>query len=388
MNNFYYFNPTKIIFGKEMISRINKEMNDYNKILLLYGQGSIKRNGIHQKVLDVLAENNINYVEFSGIEPNPDYITCRRATEFAKQNNVDFILAVGGGSVIDAAKFISISYFSESSDPWQIVTQKSPSPLKTVPIGCIVTTPGAGSEMNNSLILSRREIDQKIAFSHIMLYPKFSVLAPEFTFSLTPYQTALGIVDIYTHALEQYLTYPTFSLLQDRQAEAILSTLIEVTKLISEEPDNFDLRSTVMWCSAQALNGTLSRGTVTDWSTHEIGHILTALFDIPHAQTLAIVLGGVCRSQFANKLKKLAQYGRRVWHLDGSDDYVANKSIDMTEGYFEGIGLTTRFSPLGMHASDIVSRVRNHLENSGFNNLGEHKNIDIEAVCAILASRE
>lgn len=388
MNNFYCYNPTKVIFGKEMLPRINREMSVHDKVLLLYGQGSIKNNGIHGKVVDVLTGNGIEHVELGGIEPNPDYQTCMKATEFARKNNVNFILAAGGGSVIDAAKFISISYYCESQDPWQVATQKIPPPLKTVPVGCIVTAPGTGSEMNNALILSRRETNQKIAYSHIMLYPRFSVLEPEFTFSLTPYQTALGIVDIFVHVLEQYLTYPTFSLLQDRQAEAILSTLIEVGELILEEPDNYDLRSTIMWCSCQALNGTLSRGTATDWSTHEIGHTLTALFDIPHAQTLAIVLGGVCRSQFENKLKKLAQYGRRVWHLDGPEEHVARKSIEMTESFFENVGITTRFSSLGMRAADIVRGVRNHLENSGFSNLGEHKNIDLETVCAILASRE
>lgn len=370
-----------------MISRINREMNHDSKILLLYGLGSIKKNGIYQKVLNVLMDNHFKYVEFGGIEPNPDYVTCMKAVEFARQNDVDFVLAVGGGSVIDAAKFAAISYFCEDSDPWQVITQKAVPPPKALPIGCVVTAPGTGSQMNNALILSRREVKQKVAFSHILLYPKFSVLEPDFTFSLTPYQTALGIVDAYVHVLEQYITYPTYSLLQDRQAEAILSTLIDVGRPVLERPDQYDLRSTIMWCSSQALNGALSRGTAVDWATHEIGHLLTTLFDIPHAQTLALVLGGVYRSQFANKLEKLSQYGRRVWHLDGSDVEAAQRSIDSTEAYFESLGIKTRFSSLGLHAADVVREVRGHLEKSDFKNLGERKNIDVETVCAILASR-
>lgn len=388
MNNFYFYNPTKVIFGRGMLSRINREIKSDCKILLLYGQGSVKRNGVYEKVMKVLTDNKLDHVEFGGIEPNPDYLTCMKAVTFARKNKVDFILALGGGSVMDAAKFVALSYFCENIDPWQVITFKAEPPLKVLPIGCVVTAPGTGSQANNALVLSRREKKQKVTFYHISLYPRFSVLEPDFTFSMTRYQTALGTVDTFVHVLEQYMTYPTHTLLQDRQAEAILSTLIDVGKPLLDQLDDYDLRSTLMWCSSQALNGVLSRGTAVDWATHEIGHLLTVLFDMPHAQTLAIVLSGVYRSQFADKLEKLSQYGRRVWHLDGSDAVVAQRSIDMTESYFEDLGVKTQFSSLGLNTPDVVREVRNYLEKSDFKNLGEHKNIDSEKVCAILASRK
>ena len=387
MNNFYFYNPTKVLFGREMLPGMNKEMSGYKKILFLYGRGSIKKNGVYEKVLKVLEDNNFKYAEFGDVEPNPDYATCMKAVEFARQNGVDFILAAGGGSVMDAAKFIAISYYCEGLDPWLVVTQKTAPPPKALPVGCVVTAPGTGSQTNGALVLSRREVKQKAAFSHISLYPKFSVLEPDFTFSLPPHQTALGIVDTTVHVLEQYVTYPTYSPLQDRQAEAILSTLIEAGKPVLERPDDYDLRSTIMWCSSQALNGVLSRGTVCDWATHEIGHLLTAIWDIPHAQTLAIVLGGVYRSQFDHKLTKLAQYGRRVWGLNGSDVEAAKESIDRTESFFEGLGIKTRLSSLGLDAADVVREVRHYLETVDFKNLGEHKNIDAGTVCEILAQR-
>ena len=238
--------------------------------------------------------------------------------------------------------------------------------------------------MNNSFVLSRRETKSKLPFGHISLFPRFSILDPEVTYSLSRQQTALGLVDIFVHVLEQYVTYPTFSPLQDRQAEAILKTVVEVAGPLLANPDDYRLRATVMWCASQAVNGVLSRGVPTDWCTHAIGHELTALFDLSHAQTLAILLGGVYRHQLSNKLAKLAHFGRQVWQLSGPDDEVAVKSIDMTETFFETLGIPTRFSAIGLDAQEVGDALSAHLAQGPFQNLGEHKNIDLEAIRAIV----
>ncbi|MCX6907820.1 MAG: iron-containing alcohol dehydrogenase [Verrucomicrobia bacterium] len=385
MNNFYYFNPTKILFGKGMIARIRPELRDVNRVLVLYGQGSIQRNGVFQQVKDALGD--IFCVGFGGIEPNPEYDTCLQAIDVAHGHEIDFILAVGGGSVIDAAKFIALSYYSEEKEPWRIVTKEATAPVKVLPFGCIQTLPASGSEMNNAFVLSRRSRRSKLSFSAITLYPRFSVLDPDTTRTLSHQQTALGMVDMYVHVLEQYVTYPAQAPLQDRQAEAVLATLVEVAEPLLRHPDNYDLRSVVMWCGAQAANGMLSRGVPTDWATHVIGHELTALFDITHAQTLAIVLGGVFRHQLEQKKTKLAQYGRRIWGLSGSEESVARESIDRTEEFFERLGVLTLFSAINLDAQTVVRAVREKCAAKTFQCFGEHGNIDLDAIEAILMSR-
>lgn len=385
MNNFYCFNPTKILFGKGMIARIGAELTGVKRILFLYGQGSIKNNGVYDQVRAALGD--IPFVEFSGIEPNPEYETCLEAIRLARREGIDFVLAVGGGSVIDAAKFIAQGIRFDGDDPWRILTREAPPPASALPVGCVQTLPASGSEMNNAYVLSRRSCRNKLSFSHISLYPRFSVLDPETTRSLPLRQTALGVVDIFVHVLEQYVTYPVHAPLQDRQAEAILATLAEVAEPLLASPDDYDLRSSVMWCGAQAVNGTINRGVPTDWATHAIGHELTALYDLAHAQTLAVALGGVYRHQLAQKEKKLAQYGRRIWGLAGSDESVARTAIDRTEAFFERLGVPTRLSALGLDGRSVGPAVRAHLAQRPFDPLGEHRNIDLDAVEAILAAQ-
>ena len=385
MNNFYCYNPTKILFGKGMIARIGNEIKDVQRVMVLYGQGSIRRNGVYDQVVNALGHTP--FVEFGGIECNPEYETCMAAVELAKRHGVDFILAAGGGSVIDAAKFIALACCFDGDDPWKIITGEVPAPLRALPIGSIQTLPASGSEMNNAFVLSRRSMQSKLSYSAMCLYPRFSVLDPETALTLSRTQAALGLVDIFVHVLEQYITYPVHAPLQDRQAEAILHTVAEVGPALLERLDDYDLWSSVMWCGAQAVNGTLSRGVPTDWSTHMIGHEVTALYDIPHAQTLAIVLGGVYRHQIEGKQEKLAQYGRRIWGLSGSDVSVARASIDKTEAFFEGLGVPTRFSSLELDGEAVARSVRSNLAARNFKPAGERQAVDLDSVEAILMSR-
>lgn len=382
MNNFYCYNPTKILFGRNMIERIPNELAGVERILLLYGGGSIKRNGVLDKIREVL--QRFELFEFGGVEQNPEYETALKALAYARNKKIDLILAVGGGSVADAAKFLSLAFHHEGEDPWRLVTQEAPPPRQMLPVGCIQTLPASGSEMNNAFVLSRRELKRKLSFNHIQLFPRFSVLDPETTFSLSPRQTALGIVDIFVHVLEQYVTSPVFAPLQDRQAEAILCTVAELAEPLLREPENYDLRASVMWCACQAPNGLISRGVPADWSTHMIGHELTALYDIPHGQTLALIWGGVMRHQLAFKQKKLAQYGRRVWQIVGAEEEVARQAIDATEAFFARLGVATRISALGLDAGNVADEVVRQFSGETFQNLGEGRNIDLDAIRAII----
>ncbi|HEY6898295.1 MAG TPA: iron-containing alcohol dehydrogenase [Rhodocyclaceae bacterium] len=383
MNNFYCYNPTKIIFGKDMIARMPNELNGIERILLLYGSGSIKQNGVYDQVIKALAGKTV--IEFAGIEPNPEYETCRAAIRLAREKGVDFVLAVGGGSVIDAAKFIALAAHFEGDEPWQIITRAAQPPARTLPLGCVQTLPASGSEMNNAFVLSRRAQCAKLGFFHMALYPRFSILDPQATFTLSKQQTALGMVDMFVHVLEQYITYPSASPLQARQAEAILAAVAETAEPLLNDLNNYDLRATIMWCGTQAVNGLINRGVPTDWATHAIGHELTALYDLPHAQTLALVLGGTYRHQLANKQACLAQYGRRVWQLTGSDEQVAAAAIAATEAFFERLGVATRLSAVGLKGEEVAEAVCAKFAAAGnFQNLGERQAIDLDAVGEIL----
>jgi len=384
MNNFYSYNPTKIIFGKNTIRNIAKEIPKDHNILMVYGRNSIKKNGVYDQVVDVLQGYNLK--EFCGIESNPEYEMCLDVAKFARSNNITFLLAVGGGSVIDATKFISLATNVEE-DPWLCLTGKLSYPTRVLPFGCIQTRPGTGSEMNNSFVISRKGTDDKVVGSSLWAYPKFSVLDPETTLSLSPKQVANGIVDMFVHVLEQYITYPTGAFLQERQAEALLFAIVEGGEAWLENPGDYNVRANIMWCSAQALNGNLSRGVPCDWATHNIGHVITALYGLSHAETLAIILGRVWEIKRDQKLVKLIQYGRRIWGLTGSEDYVANRAIAMTEAFFEKLGLATRFSAHGLCATEVADRVSARFRTSGAK-LGELADIGYEQIKEIILLRQ
>lgn len=386
MNNFTTYNPTRIIFGKGSIAQLSRSIPGNSRILVTYGGGSIFKNGVHAQVMASLAGKS--YVEFGGIEANPRYETCMKAVELVRQESIDFLLAVGGGSVLDATKFIALAtHYDTASDPWDFMCGKGAAPKKAVSLGSVLTLPATGSEMNGNLVISRDSTQEKFGFGSSLVYPVFSILDPETGYSLPKRQIANGIVDAFVHVMEQYLTFPVNAPLQDRQAEAILSTLIEIGPQALAQPDNYDTRANLMWCATQALNGNISRGVPEDWTTHGIGHEITAFYGLDHAQTLAIVLPGLWENQFAHKRAKLAQYGRRVWGLSGSEDEIARNAIARTEAFFRSVGVGTRFADYQLDSQEAAQRIGDRFAQRGLKGMGENGSVGVEQVRAILSSR-
>ncbi len=313
MQNFTYYNPVKIVFGRGSIAELPKLLPADAQILMTYGGGSIRRNGVYDQVVAALKGRAM--LEFGGIEPNPHYETCMKAVEIVRANGVGFLLAVGGGSVLDATKFIAAASVYRGKDPWDIMTDWSLAPADALPLGSVLTLPATGSEMNGGSVVTRESIKEKLFFNSPHVFPRFSILDPETTFSLSSRQTANGVVDAFVHTTEQYLTFPADAALQDRQAEALLLTLLEEGPKAMDEPNNYEVRANLMWCATQALNGLIGCGVPQDWTTHMIGHELTALYGVDHAQSLAIVLPGVLQHQKDRKRAKLLQYSDRVWGM-------------------------------------------------------------------------
>jgi len=380
MFDFTFHNPTKILFGKNAIELIGEEIPADARILMTYGGGSIKRNGVYERVMHALKGKPVT--QFGGIEPNPRYETLIPAVELVRREEIDFLLAVGGGSVLDGTKFIAAAVPFEG-DPWDIL-EKRAEVRKALPIGAVLTLPGTGSEMNGYAVITRWEKKAKLAFYSPLVYPRFAALDPQTTFSLPSRQTANGIVDAFVHVMEQYLTYPVNAPLQDRMAEAILLTLIEQAPKVFEKPTDYDTRASIMWCATTALNGIIGVGVPHDWATHAIGHEITALYDIDHARTLAIVLPGVMEVKRREKREKLLQYAERVWGIrEGDEDSRIDEAIERTREFFESGGIPTRLSAYGIGAEAIPAIVQ-QLRAHGMTALGEHGNITPEVAARIL----
>jgi NADP-dependent alcohol dehydrogenase len=380
MFDFTFHNPTKILFGKNAIELIGEEIPADARILMTYGGGSIKRNGVYERVMHALKGKPVT--QFGGIEPNPRYETLIPAVELVRREEIDFLLAVGGGSVLDGTKFIAAAVPFEG-DPWDIL-EKRAEVRKALPIGAVLTLPGTGSEMNGYAVITRWEKKAKLAFYSPLVYPRFAALDPQTTFSLPSRQTANGIVDAFVHVMEQYLTYPVNAPLQDRMAEAILLTLIEQAPKVFEKPTDYDTRASIMWCATTALNGIIGVGVPQDWATHAIGHEITALYDIDHARTLAIVLPGVMDVKRREKREKLLQYAERVWGIrEGDEDSRIDEAIERTREFFESGGIPTRLSAYGIGAEAIPAIVQ-QLRAHGMTALGEHGDITPEVAARIL----
>lgn len=376
MLNFDFYNPTQILFGKGRIADINKSIPAEAKVLVLYGGGSIKQNGVYDEVIAALGSRSVT--EFAGIEPNPSYETLIKAVEVIKQNKIDFLLAVGGGSVIDGTKFIAAAALFEGDDPWVIMEKRGNNVTKALPFGSVLTLPATGSEMNNGGVVTRKSINAKLAFSSRHCFPQFSVLDPTKTFTLPVRQIGNGAVDAFVHVMEQYLTYPVNSPVQDRFAEGLLLTLIEEGPKALANPEDYDVRANLMWCATMALNGMISTGVPQDWATHMIGHELTALHNIDHAQTLAIVLPSMLRVRKESKRAKLLQYAARVWDLhDGDEDSRIETAISRTQDYFEQMGVKTRLSDYQLDAKDIKP-ILAALETHRMVSLGEKRDVTLE----------
>ena len=381
MLDFELKNPTKIIFGKNKIANLAKEIPVKSKVLMLYGGGSIKKNGIYEQVISAL--EGFEVVEFGGIPANPEYAVLMDALKIIKEQNITYLLAVGGGSVIDGTKFLSSAALYSGSDPWEILSK----PIRTevgMPFGTVLTLPATGSEMNSGAVITRAELQMKLGMGGPGLFPQISILDPQVIASLPHRQIANGIVDAFTHVLEQYVTYSTGALLQDRIAESILHTLIEIAPAITKDPSNYEAASNFMWSCTMALNGLIQKGVVSDWSIHAIGHELTALYGIDHARTLAIICPSLYRHKFENKKARLAQMATRVWGVNtGTEDEKAHQAIDKIEAFFRGLGIATT---LRIYTEDYVtapSTIANRLQERGWVALGERKDItpmDVETI--------
>jgi len=383
MNNFSYFNPTKIIFGKGRIAALTREIPADAKVLVTYGGGSIKSNGVYEQVKDALKSHK--WLEFGGIEPNPRYETLMQAVEIVKKESITMLLAVGGGSVADGTKFIAAAARFEG-EPWDILSKQAPV-KSAVPMGVVMTLPATGSESNGFAVISRNATQEKLSFGSPHCYPRFAVLDPQTTFSLPQRQIANGAVDAFIHVIEQYLTYPSSARLQDRLAESILLTLLEIgTKALQPDAD-YETRAELVWCATLGLNGLIGCGVPQDWSTHNIGHELTALYGLDHARTLAVVLPGVLRNRKHEKREKLLQYAERIWGItSGSEDERIESAITRTETFFESLGVATRLSQCGIDADTAPETVAARLAARG-EKLGEHGSITPDVINEILTSR-
>jgi NADP-dependent alcohol dehydrogenase len=379
MQNFILKNPTEILFGRGMIAELGRRVPANTPVLLLYGGGSIKRNGVYDQLKAALKNHRV--IEFGGIEANPLYETCLKALEQVKANQVGFILAVGGGSVLDAAKFIASAARFEGAEPWDILRTGGGCIKAALPLGTVLTLPATGSESNGNAVISRQATQEKLALASGLVFPVFSVLDPETTFSLPQKQVRNGIVDAFIHVMEQYMTYPAAAPLQDRFSESILQTLIEAGPVTLAEPNNYEARAALMWSATLALNTLIACGVPQDWSTHMIGHELTAFYGLDHAETLAIVLPGVWKHELARKKAKLEQYGQRVWKVR-----TATRAIAKTEKFFHSLGMPTRLGDYKISGAEAAKKVRARFAERK-TVLGEHGDLQPDAVAAILRSR-
>lgn len=381
MLNFDFYNPTRVIFGQGRIADLNKRVPKDARVLVLYGGGSVKTTGTLNEVLANLGGRVV--VEFGGIEPNPTYETMMRAVEVAKQENIDFLLAVGGGSVIDGTKFVAAAV-NFDGDCKDILTSRGMKIKTALPIGVVLTLSATGSEMNNGGVITQLSSHTKSAFFHERLFPVFAILDPTKTYTLAPRQIANGVVDAFVHTIEQYLTYPVGGMVQDRFAEGLLLTLIEIGPKALANPEDYQLRANLMWVATMALNGLIGAGVPQDWATHMIGHELTALYNIDHARTLAIVLPSMLTVRKEAKREKLLQYATRVWHInEGTDDERIDQAIAATRQFFASVGVETSLSGHGVGA-EAIDAVLAQLQAHKMVALGERRDVTLEMSKEIL----
>ncbi|BBH19578.1 putative NADH-dependent butanol dehydrogenase 1 [Paenibacillus baekrokdamisoli] len=356
MLSFTFQNPTKILFGEGMIARLGEQTRPYGTtVLLVYGSGSIKKSGLYDQVIEQLKSIHARVVELSGIEPNPRLTSVHKGIELCRSEKVDLILAVGGGSVIDAAKAIAAGALYEG-DVWDFCIQKAVI-QQALPIGTVLTLAATGSEMNGNAVISNWEAQQKRAFGSQHTYPRFSILDPTLTYSVPRNQTVNGIVDIMSHVFEQYFSLTPDTPLQERLCESILLTLIENAKIALEQPNNYEARANIMWCGTMALNGGLiSVGMQNDWSSHGIEHEISAIYDIPHGAGLSIVFPNWMKYVYKERIERFTQFAQRVWGIKRdslSDEELALAGIDATRAFFTSIGAESRLADFNINNDQL-----------------------------------
>lgn len=381
MQNFDFYNPTRIVFGKDRLGELDQLIPAQARVLVLYGGGSVKRTGTLDKVLAALGQRRV--LEFGGIEPNPRFETLMRAVSLVREQKIDFLLAVGGGSVMDGTKFVAAAAPFEGDEASLLQHGFASVPIEqALPLGTVVTLPATGSEMNMGAVISHQ--GAKWPVMSPLLFPVFSFLDPSLTFTLPPRQVANGIVDAFVHVVEQYVTYPANARVQDRTAEGILRTLIEVGPETLARPEDYEARANLVWAATSALNGYIAAGVPQDWSTHMIGHELTALFGLDHAQSLAVVLPSVWRQRKQQKREKLLQYAARVWDITaGSEDQRIDQAIARTQAFFESLGVKTRLMDYGIKPGQIDEVVA-ALQAHGMVALSERGDMGLDESRAVL----
>lgn len=381
MNNFEFCCPTKVVFGKGSIAKLSELIDKNKKILMIYGGGSIKKNGVYDQVKKAL--EGVKVLEFGGIEPNPTYETCMKAVEVVKKEGIDFLLAVGGGSVLDGTKFIAAAAKYEGEEPYELAS-KSIEAKDALPLASVMTLPATGSEMNCGAVISRVSTKEKFAMHSGKVFPQFSIIDPEVTYSLPEKQTVNGIVDTFVHVMEQYATYDVNSPLQDSWALGLIKTLVQEAPKVLANPTDYDARANVFWCATCGLNYWIAQGVVQDWSTHMIGHEITALYGLDHAQSLAIVLPRLWEARKADKANKLSKLAREVFGCSEIDDLKASDcAIVKTEEFFNSIGMPTKLSHYGIDPQEAASMVKERFEKRG-TLLGEDLKVTPQMVCDVL----
>ena len=377
MRNFVFQNPTKLIFGKGMIERLPREIPADSRLMVTFGGGSVKSNGVYDQVKKALEGRE--YVEFWGIEPNPKIETLREAVKQCKEHKIDYILSVGGGSVLDGTKLIAAGVHYDG-DPWDLVLNGKLIG-EVVPFASVMTLPATASEMNKNAVISNEATKEK--FGMEVDYPRFSILDPETTFSLPKYQIAAGIADTFIHVMEQYMTTTGQSRLMDRWSEGILQTLVEVAPKALADDKDYDTMADYMLSATMALNGFTAMGVTQDWATHQIGHEITAMHGITHGHTLAIVFPGMLKVLREQKKSKILQYGERVWGIkEGSDEQKVDKTIDTTEKFFRSLGLQTRLSEMNV-PDETIAEVERRFNQYG-TAFGEGRNVTGDVARKIL----
>lgn len=380
MENFIFQNPVKILFGKGMAAKAAALIPAKAKILLVYGGGSVKKNGSYDQTVAAIGKRK--FVEFGGIEPNPEYATCMKAVKLARDKKLDFIIALGGGSVIDACKFIAAAAVYKGKDPWDILEKGLPV-KDALPFGTVLTLPATGSEMNMNSVVSRREIGKKLAFASEKVYPQFSVLDPTFTYTLPRRQTRNGVIDAFVHVMEQYLTRPANAEIQDRFAESIAQTLVKEGPVALKKPEDYDCRANIMLAATMALNHLIAVGVPQDWSSHLIGHELTALYGLDHAETLAIALPKVMEYKKAQKLDKIVQLGKRVFGIEEKGKIkAANATIEAVKKFFVKMGAGVELKSYKLPA-DVPEAVGKNIART-YKAIGENGDITPADVVKIL----
>ncbi len=379
MYNFTFHNPTKLIFGKGSISKLSTQIPTDKKLMLTFGGGSVKKNDVYNQVVTALKQ--YDYIEFWGVDPNPTYETLMEAVTLCREHHVDYLLAVGGGSVIDGTKFIA-SAIHYAGDPWEIVLDDTK--IKdVVPLATVLTLPATGSEMNGGAVISKQATREKYAFHHPLIYPVFSILDPESCYSLPQKQITAGIADTFVHILEQYLTTINQSIVMDRFAEGLLVTLVELAPQLIENHKKYDIMANFMLTATMALNGFIGMGVKQDWATHLIGHELTALTGLTHGISLAIIGPALMQVMRDDKKEKLLQYAKRVWNITGENkEDVINEAIRHTTNFYRSIGIKTRLSEHNIN-DNIINEIIERFQKRN-TVLGENRNITPDKVLEIL----